>query len=370
MKPPHEIVQVSLAERSYPIVIGSGLLDAASDLLCDVLPGLSHAVMITDNSVGALYGDRLQAALRCPHGRVDRLEIPPGEKSKSIEQADRLWQEMLRLGADRRSVVVALGGGVVGDVAGFVAATFARGVALVQVPTSLLAQVDSSVGGKVGINLPEAKNMVGAFWQPAAVVIDTEVLGTLADRQYRAGLAEVVKYGVILDAEFFEFLERHVEQIARRDAPTLTRMIRRCCELKARVVAEDEREESGCREVLNYGHTFGHALEAAAAYDGLLHGEAVAVGMTCASRLARRLGRIGRGFTARQARLLAALGLPTSLPCVDRERLLALMRHDKKSAAGRLRFVLPDRLGHAELVGGVSDEDVLAALDDGNEDVH
>jgi hypothetical protein len=212
--------------------------------------------------------------------------------------ADRLWQELLELEADRNTVVVAVGGGVVGDLAGFVAATYARGVPFFQVPTTLLAQVDSSVGGKVGVNLPGAKNMVGAFWQPLGVLIDTEVLNTLPDREYRAGLAEVVKYGVILDAEFFAYLEDHVDDLNRRRADVLRPVIARCCRLKADVVEQDERETAGRRAVLNYGHTFGHAIEAETGYGDFLHGEAVSIGMLCASRLAERLGRIPRSDAA------------------------------------------------------------------------
>jgi 3-dehydroquinate synthase len=281
--------------------------------------------------------------------------------------ACELWEELLDQGADRQTVIVALGGGVVGDLAGFVAATFGRGLAFVQVPTTLLAQVDSSVGGKVGVNLPGAKNMVGAFWQPRGVVIDVDVLGTLPEREYRAGLAEVVKYGVIMDAEFFAFLEANVAAIQARDAAVLTRIVQRCCRLKADVVEEDEYETKGRRSILNYGHTFCHALEAATGYEQLLHGEGVAIGMTCAARLAQRLGRVDGAFTARQLALLQAFGLPTDVPAIDPDELFELMYHDKKVAAGELRFVLPTRLGEVELVRGVRTEDILAAIDENNQ---
>jgi 3-dehydroquinate synthase len=295
---------------------------------------------------------------------VDVMVVPPGESSKSVEMANTLWQGLLELGADRKTVVVAVGGGMIGDLAGFVAATFARGLPFVQVPTTLLAQVDSSVGGKVGVNLPGAKNMVGAFWQPRGVLIDTAVLGTLGEREYRSGLAEVVKYGMILDADFFAYLEGHVDALNRRDHDSLRHVILRSCELKAQVVAADEREETGQRAVLNYGHTFAHALEALTDYDSLLHGEAVAIGMSCAARLAQRLGRIGEDLTHRQDKLLTALGLPTTLPDVDLDKLIPLMSRDKKVEHGRLRFVLPARLGHVELVGNVDLSDVRAALED------
>jgi 3-dehydroquinate synthase len=269
---------------------------------------------------------------------------------------------MLRYGADRKSIVVAAGGGVIGDLAGFVAATYARGVEFFQFPTSLLAQVDSSVGGKVGVNLPGAKNMVGAFWQPLGVLIDTEVLNTLPIREYRAGLAEVVKYGVILDADFFAYLENHVDGLNERQPEVLRHVIARCCRLKADVVENDEREISGLRAVLNYGHTFGHAIEAETGYGRFLHGEAVSIGMLGASRLAERLGRVDEGFTQRQHELLSALGLPVVMPDLDRDVLLAAMQRDKKVAHGRLRFVLPTKMGHVELVSDVPEEHVRAAL--------
>jgi 3-dehydroquinate synthase len=281
---------------------------------------------------------------------------------KSVEQADRMWQRLVTLPADRKSVVVAVGGGVIGDLAGFVAATFARGLAFVQVPTTLLAQVDSSVGGKVAVNLPQAKNMVGAFWQPRGVLIDTCVLDTLPEREYRAGLGEVVKYGVILDAEFFDYLERHVAEINGRQSAALRHIVARSCQLKADIVQADEREETGLRSVLNYGHTFCHAIEALTGYGQFLHGEAVAIGMLCASRLAERLGRVDGEITRRQRELLAVLGLPVDFPPLDPEAVLAAMQRDKKVAHGRLRFVLPSRIGHVELVGDAPAEDVLAAL--------
>jgi 3-dehydroquinate synthase len=276
--------------------------------------------------------------------------------------AEQLWEQLLDQGADRQTVVVALGGGVVGDLAGFVAATFARGLRFVQIPTTLLAQVDSSVGGKVGINLPGAKNMVGAFWQPRGVLIDVDVLGTLPEREYRAGLAEVVKYGVIQDAEFFAYLEANIAPINARDAAVLTHIVQRACRLKADVVEQDEREETGLRSILNYGHTFCHALEAATGYEQLLHGEGVAIGMMCAARLAERLGRVDAAFVERQRALLDALGLPLDVPDVDHDELIELMYRDKKVERGRLRFVLPARLGHVELVRDVEPDEIQAAL--------
>ncbi len=296
------------------------------------------------------------------HADVDILSIEPGETAKSVETADVLWQKLLDIGADRKTLVVAVGGGVVGDLAGFIAATFARGLSFVQIPTTLLAQVDSSVGGKVGINLPGAKNMVGAFWQPRGVLIDTAVLSTLPEREYRAGLAEVVKYGVILDEEFFAYLESHVTELRARQDDVLRHIVARSCRLKANVVSADEREETGLRAVLNYGHTFCHAFETLTGYGQLLHGEAVAIGMTCAARLAERLGRVDGEFSRRQQELLLALGLPTQPPRLEPGEVISVMARDKKASGGKLRFILPTHLGHVELVGNVPDADVRAAL--------
>ena len=353
-------VHVRLAERSYDIHIGSGILSAIGTELT-ALQRLTHAVVITDENVQK-YAAVVAEAVADQGADVDVLTITAGEPSKSVEAAGALWEEMLAAGADRQSVVVAVGGGVVGDLAGFVASTFARGLALVQVPTTLLAQVDSSVGGKTGINLSSAKNMVGAFWQPLAVFIDTHVLQTLPDREYASGLAEVIKYGVIQDADFFAYLEQHVAQLNRRDDQTLRKVVSQCCRLKAEVVEADERETSGRRAILNYGHTFAHALEAATGYGQLLHGEAVSIGMLCASRLAAALGRIDVDMTRRQQAILQAVGLPVTVPETDPDKLLDLMMHDKKVQHGKLRFVLPDRIGHVELVDGVDPNLVRAAL--------
>jgi 3-dehydroquinate synthase len=362
---PHaaKTVHVGLGQRSYDIKIGTETLGETARLVAENCPSW-HAVVVTDENVEHPHAMVVAEALAQSGLQVDVIVVPAGEPSKSIDTLAALWEKCLSLGTDRKSVVVAVGGGVVGDLAGYLAASYARGLRFVQVPTTLLAQVDSSVGGKTGINLPGAKNMVGAFWQPAGVLIDTQVLSTLPQREYRAGLAEVVKYGVILDADFFAYLEDNIDGLNRRDDGVLVRVIQRCCRLKADVVERDETEESGLRAVLNYGHTFCHALEAVMGYGQLLHGEAVSIGMLCASRLAHRLGRVDGILTVRQAELLESLGLPTGVPDVDHEQLLAAMRHDKKVKHGRLRFVLPTRMGHVELVEGVGDRDVLAALAD------
>jgi 3-dehydroquinate synthase len=323
----------------------------------------THAVVITDENVQEPHAVRATESLVREGIDVELIAIAPGEPSKSVEMADSLWQGILDLGADRKSIVVAVGGGVVGDLAGFVAATFARGLRFFQVPTSLLSQVDSSVGGKVGINLPKAKNMVGAFYQPAGVLIDTATLATLPANEFRSGMAEVVKYGVILDADFFAYLESHVAEIGARQEEALAYIIAQCCRLKADVVRQDEHETTGLRAVLNYGHTYGHAFESLSGYGNLLHGEGVSIGMCCAARLAYRLKRVDAKFVDRQQKLLEAFGLPTAVPNIDRDKILESMRHDKKVAHGDLKFVLPDRMGHVESVGGIDAKEIAAALD-------
>ena len=359
----NRVVHVDLGERSYDIVIGSATLGSLPKLLAERCPSARHSVVITDSNVEKLHAVRAAEALGSAEFECDVLVVDAGESSKSIETAEALWRKMLELGADRKTIVVAVGGGVVGDLAGFVAATFARGVPFFQVPTTLLAQVDSSVGGKVGVNLPEAKNMVGAFWQPLGVVAETDALATLPDREYRSGLAEVVKYGVILDAELFSYLENEVEAINRRDPAVLEHLVARCCRLKADVVEQDERELTGRRAVLNYGHTLGHAIEAVAGYGKYLHGEAVAIGMMMAARLAGRLGRVGEEMIERQRTLLLSLHLPVALTGIlDEGAMFSAMQHDKKVRQGRIRFVLPSRLGHVELVDDVSPDDVRSAL--------
>ena len=361
MSKSHETVRVNLGPRSYDIDIGTGNLDRLGRFLAERCKA-RHAVLITDTNVQEPHATDAAESLGQKIAKVDLIALEPGEASKSVEMASGLWNGLLELGADRRTVVVAVGGGVVGDLAGFVAATYARGIGFFQVPTTLLAQVDSSVGGKVGIDLPAAKNMVGAFLQPMGVLIDTSTLATLPDRDYKAGFGEVVKYGVILDAQLFDQLEADVPQLLARDPAVLARVVARCCRLKADVVEQDEREETGLRAILNYGHTFGHALETLTGYGTYLHGEAVAIGMLCASRLAERLGRVDAQFTARQRRLLESLGLPVDLPDLDPEQVLATMLHDKKTEHGRLRIILPTRMGNVELVGDIDAGDVRAVL--------
>ena len=321
-----------------------------------------HVVLVTDDVVEQHYLSGVEATLGEIASRVDVLVVPHGEASKSVGHCDDLWQKMVELGTDRKSIVVALGGGVVGDLAGFLAATFGRGLRFIQIPTSLLAQVDSSVGGKVGINLPTAKNMVGAFWQPQAVLIDPLVLNTLDEANYKAGMAEVIKYGLIMDVPLFEFLESSVELINQRDAETLTRIIAWCCQCKAIVVAEDEKETTGRRAILNYGHTYGHAIESVFGYGRFLHGQAISIGMTCAARLARNIGMVDQAFLDRQTKLFAAVGLPTDCPSEKHDELIESMKHDKKVSRGKLMLILPSSIGTVSQVLSPSDDKLLTSL--------
>jgi 3-dehydroquinate synthase len=369
--PARQSVFVSLGNRSYDIVIATDELPAIGAELDLWLA--SHGrqrssrdtgLVVTDRNVAQPHADIVARSLAAANWHCQTVVLEPGEPSKSLDVAATLFDRLVEMKADRNTLVVAVGGGVIGDLAGFVAATYARGVPFVQVPTTLLAQVDSSVGGKVGVNHPLAKNLIGAFYQPLGVFIDTSLLVTLPDREYRAGLAEVIKYGVILDADFFAYLESHRDEINRRDPAVLRYIVARCCRLKADVVEQDEFERTGLRAVLNYGHTFAHAFEALAGYGELLHGEAVSIGMVCASRLAERLGRINATVTARQVSLLESVGLPTRLPDTVRPSsadILARMQLDKKTVGGKLRFVLPDRIGHVELVKDV-DERAVAGV--------
>lgn len=341
-------VPVALASNPYEIVISSGILARFGEYFQTWTHGARQAIVITDSNVEPLYGLKIAQILADSGVSNDLCVVEAGEESKCVDVAQMLWQRLVECGADRKTVVVAVGGGVTGDLAGFVAATLNRGLPFIQVPTTLLAQVDSSVGGKTGINLPQGKNLVGAFWQPKGVLMDPATLQTLDDRQYRAGLAEVVKYGVILDADFFAFLEQNVSAIESREEAVLGRIIARCCELKAEVVLEDERETIGRRAILNYGHTFGHVVEKLCGFGTYLHGEAVGIGMSFAAALAQKLepqNLLLRELVQRQDALLEALKIPTRAPEFCRDDVLGVMLHDKKTESGVIRFVLPNRLG-------------------------
>ena len=348
-------VEVRLGGRSYPIHIGERLLAQAGALLD--IPAGGRGVAVTNAIVAAHHLDALKASLRARGMRVDVVVLPDGEAHKNQATLDDLLTRLLELRVERSTTLIAVGGGVVGDIAGFAAAIYQRGIALVQVPTTLLSQVDSSVGGKTGINHPLGKNMIGAFWQPRAVLIDTAVLATLPARELRAGLAEVIKYGAIRDAGFFAWLEDNISALLAKDPAALAHAIRRSCEIKAEIVAADERE-SGERALLNFGHTFGHAIEAAQGYGEWLHGEAVAAGMVCAARLSGRVCGLDASDARRLSALIAAAGLPVSPPGIAPDRWLELMRRDKKVEGGAMRFVLLEKLGHAVLDGKVTNDDV------------
>lgn len=354
----HRELRVELGDRAYPIHIGAGLL-ARHELLADAVPG-RHALIVSDANVAPRY---LAAVERALSGKTVRAAIlPPGEQEKTLARFGEVLEALAALGASRDAAVIALGGGVIGDLAGFAAACWMRGVRFVQLPTTLLAMVDSSVGGKTAVDLPAGKNLVGAFHQPAAVIADTDTLRTLPDRELRAGLAEVVKYGAIADEGFFAWLEAHGDALLARDPDALAEAIGRSCAHKAAIVARDETEQ-GDRALLNFGHTFGHAVETEQGFGGLNHGEAVAVGMALAARLSTALGRAPAADAQRLGALLARLGLPTALPAgLAADALLARMRLDKKNRSGALRLILWRRLGQAEIADGVPDDAVLAGL--------
>jgi 3-dehydroquinate synthase len=346
---------IDLGERSYPILIGPGLIDDPAVVAEAV--GAPDVLVVTNEVVGPLYLDRLLASLRGK--RVASVVLPDGEQHKTLEVMGRVLDALVLGRMNRDACVAALGGGVVGDVAGFAAACYQRGIDFVQVPTTLLAQVDSSVGGKTGVNHPGGKNLIGAFHQPRAVVSDTATLATLPPRELRAGLAEVIKYGLIADLEFLAWLEGELPALLALEPAALAHAIRRSCEIKAVIVAEDEREH-GRRALLNLGHTFGHAIEAAAGYGEWLHGEAVGVGMLLAADLSRRLGWIGEPDLARVRELLVRAGLPVTAPPIGAGRALDLMGMDKKVLAGRIRLVLLAPLG-AGVVSGDYPADALRA---------
>jgi len=350
-------IEVALGERRYPIHVGAGLLDEPGAWR-DAIRG-RHVLVVSNERVAPLYLARVAAGL---HGfEHAALVLPDGEAHKTLANAGEVFARLAALGATRDATLVALGGGVIGDLAGFAAACWMRGIDFVQVPTTLLAMVDSSVGGKTGVNLPAGKNLVGAFHQPRAVVADTATLATLPEREYKAGLAEVAKYAAIGDAAFFAWLEANADALVAREARVLVEAIATSCRHKAAVVARDEHEH-GERALLNFGHTFGHALEAECGYGTLLHGEAVAIGMLLAARLSARLGLAGDADATRLARLLGALGLPTASPAADPQRLLARMRLDKKNLGHALRLVLWRGVGAADVVPGVRESEILAVL--------
>ncbi|MBF6630025.1 MAG: 3-dehydroquinate synthase [Comamonas sp.] len=343
-----QTVHIDLGERSYPIVIAAGLIEQAATFAA--CPNAAQAVIVTNTTVQPLYAAQLKAALQSKYGQVHTVVLPDGEAHKDWVTLNLIFDGMLANGCDRKTVLFALGGGVIGDMTGFAAASYMRGVPFVQVPTTLLSQVDSSVGGKTAINHPLGKNMIGAFYQPQLVVCDVASLNTLPAREIAAGLGEIIKYGPIADMNFFTWLEEHVDALRQRDRGALMHAVQRSVEIKAWVVGQDEKE-AGLRAILNFGHTFGHAIEAGMGYGNWLHGEGVAAGMVMAAHLSQRLGLVDVEFVQRLTRLIERAGLPTRGAVLDAAdnagAYLEHMRVDKKAEAGAIRFVLIDGPGKA-----------------------
>ncbi len=348
--PVMQTLTVDLGDRSYPIHIGSGLLDQPGL----IVPHLAQprVAVVTNTTVAPLYLDRLITALTGAGVTVQPIVLPDGEAYKNWETLNRIFDALLGSRAERKTTLVALGGGVIGDMTGFAAASYQRGVPFIQIPTTLLSQVDSSVGGKTGINHPLGKNMIGAFYQPKVVLADTDTLKTLPPRELSAGLAEIIKYGLIWDAEFLAWLEAHMGELRALDAAAITYAIHRSCEIKAQVVSEDERE-GGIRAILNLGHTFGHAIETGMGYGNWLHGEAVGAGMVMAAEASQRMGWLSAAEVTRTRALIRAAGLPDVAPDLGAETWLEYMGHDKKVESGKLRFVLLKKLGAAVITGDV-----------------
>jgi len=354
-----QTIEVDVGHARYPITIGSGLL-ANRELVRGQIPG-ADLMIVTNTTVAPLYLPKLRAALE---GRnIAECILPDGEQHKTLQTAGWVFDALVGKKLNRDATVLALGGGVIGDIAGFAAACYQRGVGHVQIPTTLLAQVDSSVGGKTAVNHSGGKNLIGAFHQPLAVLADTDTLTTLPDRELKAGLAEVIKYGCIWDPLFSDWLERSLGRLLGRDEDALTYAISRSCEIKATIVSQDERER-GLRAILNFGHTFGHAIEAATAYERYLHGEAVALGMIIAADFSRRMGLIDGAVQERLTGLVRAAGLPTEMPKIGAARALELMRMDKKVLSGRLRLVLLEKLGRGVVVAKYPEELLTAVLNE------
>lgn len=365
------LIEVALGPRSYPIEVTQAA-DAYGTAFETFIQqrlkatwagqGCQKALIITDSNVIHPWSEKAAGHLQAIGLEILTMCVPAGESSKSLETLSRVYDSLMDLKADRHTLVLAVGGGVIGDLAGFAAASFNRGLPLIMVPTTLLSQVDSSVGGKTGVNHPRGKNLIGAFHQPIGVWISVQTLSTLPDREFRSGLAEVVKYGVIQDPAFFDWLEAHADSVLARDPAALAHVISRSCRLKADVVEQDEFEHSGLRAILNFGHTVAHSIENIAGYGQYLHGEAVSIGMIAETILAEKLGWIGSDIIPRLSRLLERFGLPTDHNLTDHEALLAAMRHDKKNRSGRIRFVIPRAIGRVEMTDAADDFMILSTL--------
>lgn len=356
-----ETLHVELGERAYPIHIGQDILGH--------LPGMIESTdangviaIVTDSTVNDLYGEKVESILTDAGHTVLRCVMPAGEAHKRLPQVEAFIGEFLQGGMDRASLVVALGGGVVGDTAGYAAASFMRGIPFIQIPTTIVAQVDSSVGGKTGVNHALGKNIIGAFHQPEGVLIDMTLLKTLPPRELRAGLAEVIKHGVIADEALFGHMEIHIDAILNCDLDALVLPVKRSCEIKAAIVADDEKEH-GVRANLNYGHTFGHGIEAVTQYSTFLHGEAISIGMCAAANLAKDLGLVDQSFVDRQKDCFEAFEMPTTWPEMPIDEVIEAMKHDKKARAGLLKFVVPDRMGHVIHRNDITEDQTRRALE-------
>lgn len=350
-------IRVELGDRSYSIAMDDGILHGVGKVL-ERFEFSGKLAVVSNPTVFGLYGSKVSGSLKASGFDLIEIIIPDGEGYKSLLWVQNIYEELLKAKLDRKSAMLALGGGVIGDITGFCASTYMRGIDYIQVPTTLLAQVDSSVGGKTGVNHPLGKNMIGTFWQPRLVWIDIDTLQTLPRREFLSGLAEVIKYGVIWDGELFEFLEENRNKILGLDKTSLIHIVRRSCEIKAEVVSKDERE-SGLRAILNYGHTIGHALETITEYREYLHGEAVAAGMCCEAELSQMLGFIKDRQVKRIKSLIASYNLPTGIPArTDFDRIVSSMQLDKKAVSGELTVVLPEKIGSVKIYKGVSPEEI------------
>jgi len=353
-------LHIDLGERSYDILIGSGLLEQAG---CNILDNISPSqiVVLTHPSIKSLYGEKLESSFSETGVKPSWIEVPEGESSKSLEQAGKIFDRLFELNCDRKSLLIALGGGVIGDLTGFVAAVWLRGLPFIQMPTTLLSQVDSSVGGKTAVNHPQGKNLIGAFYQPHKVIIDLDTLKTLPENEFKAGLAEVVKYGVIEDPIFFQYIENNVQAVLEQDASCMSHIVETSCRIKGQVVEKDE-TESRYRMILNYGHTIGHAVEALTQYKEYLHGEAVSIGMVHAARLSSNLGKCDSSVPERIQALLDKLGLPTALPELRPDEIVESMTHDKKAEKKKIRFVLVNQMGEVEIIDDIPPQELKKVL--------
>jgi len=354
-------IRVELGERSYTIASGSGILKDIGKSL-ERFDFSRKAAIVSNPTVYDLYGKTLRSSLSDSGFEIIEIILPDGEEYKNLSSVEKIYEQLLKMRFDRKSVLIALGGGVIGDITGYAASTYMRGIDFIQVPTTLLAQVDSSVGGKTGVNHALGKNMIGTFWQPRLVWVDISTLHSLSRRNFLAGMAEIIKYGIIWDSAFFDFLEKKRETLLSLNPDDLIHIIRRSCEIKADVVSRDERE-SGLRAILNFGHTIGHAIETATGYSTFLHGEAVAIGMHVEAILAHETGLIGSDEVSRLQHLLKTFGLPFEIPAgIDLTALFEAMKLDKKSVSGDLKFVLPEQIGRVRVQGNISEKIVHQAI--------